>query len=134
MLTIFRRKNIVFTDLDKDLSKNPINNDIIRITDEESIKESLKNLIMTDKLERLFQPNIGCDIRKLLFENITPDTVIIAKDVITNTINTYEPRVNLISVDVVSTIDSNEINIIIVFNIQNKENPISLNIILDRIR
>jgi phage baseplate assembly protein W len=129
-----RRKPEVYSDFYKDLTLSLINFDLARRIDEESIKESIRNLILTDRGERLFQPNIGCDIRKLLFENIGPDTIVVAKELIRTTIESHEPRAALIGVDVLSAIDDNKINIIVTFNIINRQDPISLNITLYRVR
>lgn len=129
-----RRKPEVYSDFYKDLTQSPINLDLARRIDEESIKESIRNLILTNRGERLFQPNVGCDIRKLLFENIAPDTIIVAKELIRTTLEAYEPRAALIGVDVLSSIDDNKISIIITFNIINRQDPISLNVTLYRVR
>lgn len=129
-----RRKAGTYSDFHKDLTLSPVNFDLARKVDEESIKESMKNLILTDRGERLFQPNIGCGIRRILFENAGPETSILAKQLIKETIEAYEPRVNLIGVDVIFNIDLNNANIIITFNVINKEEPIVFNITLDRVR
>lgn len=129
-----RRKVETNSDLHKDLTVSPINFDLARKIDEEAVKESIKNLVLTDRGERLFQPEVGCDVRKLLFDNVTPDMIILAKDMIKNTIDAYEPRVNLIGVDVIGDLDDNRVTIVIVFNVINKEEPITLNLTLDRVR
>lgn len=129
-----RKKASTYSDFHKDLTLSPVNFDLARKVDEESIKESMKNLILTDRGERLFQPNIGCGIRRILFENAGPETSILAKQLIKETIEAYEPRVNLIGVDVIFNIDLNNANIIITFNVINKEEPIVFNITLDRVR
>jgi len=129
-----RRKVETHSDFHKDMTLSPVNFDVARKIDEDSIKESLRNLILTNRGERLFQPNIGCDIRSLLFENFTPDMVITAKEMITNTIKAHEPRVELIGVDILSSIDDNKINVVIVFSVINKQEPLTLTVTLDRVR
>lgn len=129
-----RRKTETYSDFHKDLTLSPVNFDISRKIDEESIKESLRNIVLTNRGERLFQPNLGCDIRSLLFENFTPDMVITAKDMISNAIRAFEPRVELIGVDIVSSIDDNFLNIVIVFSVINKEEPLTLVVTLDKVR
>lgn len=129
-----RRKQETYSDLFKDLTLSPVNNDIARRVDEDSIKESIKNLVLTDRGERLFQPNLGCDIRKILFENITPDTIIVAREMITNTLKAYEPRAAIIGVDIRALADGTTIVITIVFNVINREEPVTLNITLERVR
>lgn len=129
-----RRRPETYSDFHKDLTQSPVNFDLARKIDEESIKESIKNLILTDRGERLFQPTLGCDIRKMLFENISPDVIIVIKEMIKATIQNYEPRCNLIAVDVLSSIDDNSITIIITFNVINIAEPVTLTITLDRVR
>lgn len=111
-----------------------VNADLLKLSDEQSVKESIKNLIMTNRGERLFQPEVGCDIRSLLFDNFTPDRLIIAKELIRTTLKNYEPRAGVIGVDVISGIDDNSISITIMFNIINREEPIVLTLTLDRVR
>jgi hypothetical protein len=116
------------------MTQSPVNADLARKVDENSVKESVRNLILTNRGERLFQPEIGCDIRQLLFENISPDTIIVAKEIIRTTIENYEPRCNIIGIDILGSIDSNNIGIIITFNIINREEPVVLTLTLDRVR
>lgn len=135
MLTpITKRKSEIYSDFHKDMTQSPINFDLARKIDEEAVKDSIRNLILTDRGERLFQPDIGSDVRKMLFENITNATIELIKDLITTTINNYEPRVNLIGVDVLTSIDSLQVDVIITFNIINRLEPVTFVITLDRAR
>jgi hypothetical protein len=123
-----------FSDFTKNLDQIPGRTEIARVINENSVKESIKNLISTDRGERLFQPNIGCDIRGSLFENITQATMIILEENIKSTIRTYEPRCNLRSVEVSGNIDTNELSAKIVFNVINSSNITSISIDLSRAR
>lgn len=129
-----RRKTETYSDFHKDLTLSPVNFDVSRKIDDESIKESLRNIILTNRGERLFQPNLGCDVRSMLFENFTPDMVITAKDMISNAIKAFEPRIELIGVDIITSVDSNALNIVIVFSVINKEEPLTLVVTLDKVR
>jgi phage baseplate assembly protein W len=129
-----RRKSEIYSDFHKDMTQSPINFDLARKIDEEAVKESIRNLILTDRGERLFQPDIGSDVRKMLFENITNATIELIKDLISTTIRNYEPRVNLIGVDVITSIDSLQLDVIITFNIINRLEPVTFVITLDRAR
>ena len=113
---------------------NPVSSDLSRKTNEEAIKESIRNLILTNRGERLFQPFIGTNLIGSFFENIDLNTLNDAKEYIEDTINTYEPRCNLISVDVFANYESNAIAVTIVFNVINRTEPVTLEVILDRIR
>jgi phage baseplate assembly protein W len=118
----------------KDLTQNPTNGDLALRRDEESVKESIKNLILTDKGERLMQPLIGGNIRAMLFENITPAVLKIIEEQIFITVEEYEPRAELIDVEVKSTIDDNKVEVTIRFYITNIAQPIQLKVFLERIR
>lgn len=127
-------KQVVNSDFHKGLTLNPVTLDIARKTNEEAVKESIKNLILTDKGERPFQPELGSDIRKMLFENISPSTEITMKEVITDTLETYEPRANIVQVDVQANEDQNSVKITIVFNVINSEDDIIFTTTLSRVR
>jgi len=128
------KKRSLYADFHKDLTVNPLSNDLALKKDEEAIKESMKNLILTDRGERLFQPNIGGDIRATLFENNTPATIKIVQERIKSTIEAFEPRAQLISVEVTSDLNSNALAVKIIFYIRNSETPVSVNIFLERVR
>lgn len=133
-ITPLTKKREIYSDFGKDLLLNPVSSDVSRKINEEAVKESIKNLILTDRGERLFQPEVGCDIRAMLFENFTQETVDTMRNMVFETIQTYEPRCNLLGVDVTGRIDSNEIRVIITFALINNEEPITLEVILNRIR
>lgn len=113
---------------------HPVRGDLYVLQDEEAVKNSIKNLIFTNRGERFFQPLLGSDIRRTLFENISPETTFLIETYIENTIRNYEPRAKLISVYVVPTIDENAYDVTITFSIINNPNPISLNVLLTRVR
>ena len=133
-ITPLTKKREIYSDFGKDLLLNPVSSDVSRKINEEDVKESIKNLILTDRGERLFQPEVGCDIRAMLFENFTQETVDTLRNMVFETIQTYEPRCDLLGVDVTGRIDSNEIRVIITFALINNEEPITLEVILNRIR
>jgi phage baseplate assembly protein W len=128
------KKPVLYSDFRKDLAKSPVSNDIALLKDEESVKESIKNLILTDPGERLMQPFIGGGIRALLFENITPAVIKIIEDRVRTTVEIYEPRAELIDVTVSSNIDDNQVGVTVRFYVQSQQQPIVLNVILERIR
>jgi phage baseplate assembly protein W len=133
-LTPRTRSQEFFSDFTREFDAIPGRTDIARLVNENAVKESIFNLIMTDRGERLFQPNIGCDIRGSLFENIDPNTMLILKENIKTTINTYEPRCNLRDVEVSGNIDTNELKVKIVFSVINTSTTSSLTIDLKRAR
>ena len=66
------RSNNLYSDLNLNFNKNPATKDIAKLKDVEAVKRSVRNLILTNRFERPFHPEIGSDIRALLFENMTP--------------------------------------------------------------
>ena len=110
-----RRIESTYADFHKDLTTNPFSNDLALKIDEEAVKESLKNIILMDKGEKLFQPAFGGNIKAMLFELNSPATIKLIQEQIKATINNYEPRVQLIDVEVYSLIDDNKIAIKIIY-------------------
>ena len=99
----------------------------------ESIKNNIRLLLQTQKGERMFQPNLGMNIRQFLFEQITENTQVQIENDIVDTFNTWLPFVNLreINIDLAEQ-DQNKINIKIVFNIKRAPNTIeSVGVVLE---
>ena len=124
----------VAADFHKDMTTVPGKEDLARKINEAAVKESIRNIVLTNRGERPFQPEFGCDVRKMLFENATMQTFDLVKTVIQDAIDLYEPRCELMGVDVTGDIDSNAINIAIVFRLINTDTPTKFNIILNRVR
>lgn len=97
-----------FKDLSMSFQINPLNNDMIAIKNETAIARSIRNLVFTLPGERFFNQNLGSRVSRSLFENIDDISASIIKDEIENTINNYEPRVELIDVKVDPNYDNNE--------------------------
>lgn len=102
-----------FKDISMSLKTNPLNDDLITIKNETAIARSVRNLIFTTPGERFFNENLGSQVSKSLFENMDEISSSLIRDEIENTINNYEPRVDLISVDVSPNYDNNEFNVTI---------------------
>jgi len=134
LITARQKKFTVFTDFKMDLEQSPISKDLTLNKNEDAVKESIKNLILTDRGERLMQPNVGGNIKAMLFENITPAVLKLIEEQIRTTIKLHEPRATLIDVIVSSNIDDNAVNVKIVFIISTNAQPISLSLILERTR
>jgi len=84
-----------FLDASLTFKSNPITKDIVTLRNETAIARSVRNLVLTYTGERFFQPNLGCQVSRLLFENISEIVADQIRDEITVTIETYEPRVEL---------------------------------------
>jgi len=124
----------VFSDFASTFTVHPVTQDLTTKRNENSIKQSIKNLLLTDRGERLFQPDIGSDIKALLFENITPQTEVALKKRVYNTIERFEPRCQLVDVIVSGDIDRNGYNISIFYYTINSEDVEKINFVLDRVR
>ncbi len=129
-----RKKQIIYTDFRKTLEINPISNDLAIKTNEDSVKEALKNLILTMKGEWLMQPNKGSDVLRFLFDNMTAPILKVLETNIIDTIKNYEPRINLLNVEVIPEYDNNKVAVNITYYIRNSEIPISVTIFLERSR
>tara|TARA_R110000868_G_scaffold43748_3_gene146842 strand:- start:48777 stop:49178 length:402 start_codon:yes stop_codon:yes gene_type:complete len=106
-----------FKDLSMSFQVSPLNYDLIAIKNETAIARSIRNLIFTPRGERFFNSNLGSGVSKVLFENMDEITASVLQDEIKNTIDNYEPRVDLISVDVSPNYDTNEFYATITYNI-----------------
>lgn len=126
-------KKTIYADLFTNFDINPVSDDIAVKTNENAVKQSLKNLILTDRGERPFQPKLGGNIRAMLFENVDAQTMLVMKEQIRQTIETYEPRCSVIDILVSPSVDRNAIAITIVFAVINRQEPVSLELILDRV-
>ena len=124
----------VFSDLDFNFSRHPVSHDVTRKFDEEAIKQSIKNLVMTNHYERPFHPEIGSQVSALLFENSGPMLQAMLESAITNTVANFEPRVNLLNVDVKANNDNNAVYVSITFKIINTQQPLTVDFILQRTR
>jgi phage baseplate assembly protein W len=127
-------KTRTFSDLDLNFTANPISKDVSKKYDENAIKQSIRNLIMTRNFERPFRSDIGSQIKTLMFEPITPMLSALIKKTIENTITSYEPRANILDISVLLSPDNNGIYVTIVFAIVNTSTPVSVDLFLERTR
>jgi len=128
------RNTRTFSDLDLNFIAHPMTGDVSKKFDEFAIKQSVKNLILTNHYERPFHPEIGSQITGLMFENWSPMIQSVIRQAIINTITNFEPRVRLIDILVNPSPDENSIYVEITFKIVNTEAPLTIDITLDRTR
>ena len=115
------RATVNYRDLDAAFTRNPRTRDVATKNDDNAIRGALRNLIHTRHYERPFQPELGCQIHNLLFDNLDPLTLIIAERTIRDSITKHEPRVELLDVSVNSTFNNNDLDIVIVYRIRNTD-------------
>ncbi len=123
-----------FVDLDLNFNIHPVKKDINVHRNEYAIINSVKNLVLTNFYERPFQPEIGSNVRRLLFENV--DSIIAAQleKALEETINNYEPRATISRIIATPSPDENKYGVYLEFFIVNSSNPITINFFLERVR
>ena len=129
-----KKSTRTYVDLDLDFTRHPVTNDVVKITDVDAVKRSVKNLINTQFYERPFHPELGCGVRDMLFENYTPMTGIFMRRKIEEVLRNYEPRASLTSIQVNEQMDRNAIDVVVNFYVLNLPNPVSVTTTLQRIR
>lgn len=127
-------QRVVYSDFFTDLDKHPIRSTVLRKTNVDAVKQSLRNLMLTDRGERLFQPNLGGNIRAMLFENITAQTFLTMQEHIKDVIEAHEPRADVIDVVIAQTSQEHEVQITIIFRVVNVQEPVTLELLLERVR
>ena len=121
-LSVFKKssnisKNKVYSDLNLEFLQHPDRLDIIPLKDIDAVKQSVKNLVLTNFYDRPFHPEIGGNVSSKLFD--PPDTItgIAIKSEILQVLNTFEPRINGLRVEVFSNTAANEIIVNIIYNV-----------------
>lgn len=128
------RNTRTFTDLDFNFMVHPRTGDVSTRSDEEAVKQAIRNLILTKNYERPFRSNIGCQVNRLLFEPMSPLLSTMIERSIADAINNFEPRAVLIDVTVAFSPENNDAYITITFKLINTQTPVTINLILERTR
>ena len=106
-----------FKDISMSFQSNPLNNDLIGLKNENAIARSVKNIVFTVPGEKFFNENFGSEITASLFENVNDNTAAAIEDQIRLSIENYEPRVELISVEAIPDYDNNQFDAVINYEI-----------------
>ena len=106
-----------FKDLSMTFQRSPLNGDLIAIKNATAISRSVKNIVLTLPGEKFFDPNFGSRVTASLFENVNATGALLIEDEIRQSIRNYEPRVELVTVNVYPDFDNNSFDVIIVYNI-----------------
>jgi len=111
------------------------NKDVNKVTDVEAVKRSVRNLMLLNTFEKPFHPEIGGDIRGLLFENMTPLTGAVISRKVEDTILNFEPRARLVGVATTPNFERNEYNVTVYFYVVNAPTElVEVTQILERLR
>ena len=129
-----KRSSRIYKDLNLDFSFNSATKDIQKITDVEAVKRSVRNLINLNHYEKPFHPEIGSNLRAMLFENITPQITHAISKQIDLLIKNYEPRCRLVQLNVQPDIDRNGYRASISFYVVNHPERAEVETFLERIR
>ena len=127
-------KKDIFSDLDLNFIAHPITGNVGRKTNRESVRQSVKSLILTDYFERPFKSDIGCSMRYYLFELFTPPVKQQMERAIKEVIKNYEPRADVFEVLVEDRSELNALTVSVAFMILNDPDPVILDVILERVR
>ena len=126
-------RNRLYKDIDLTFAKKP-SGEIYKKTDAAAVKQAVKNLLLTNRYEKPFQPEFGGDLNNLLFELVDNDTVYEIDGAIREAIKKYEPRARVRQVATNLQPDANSIGITITFQIVNTEEVVTLDTTITRLR
>jgi len=127
-------KQIVYSDLQTSFAIHPNKKDVTRLFNEDAVKRSIRNIILTNKGEKLMDPQFGSNINALLFEQMTPASEDILKHYVISAIENHEPRAKVLGVIVSALYDMNAYGVTVVFNTINTKEPITMELLINRVR
>jgi phage baseplate assembly protein W len=134
LITAQSRKLNVYSDFDDNFLQHPMSNSLVVLKNQDSIRQALKNMLLTNPGERLFDPFFGSGITGMLFENYTP---FVQQDIIRKialSMSLYEPRAQLLNISVIADPDNDGFNVNITFSLINIPEPGSLKLFISRTR
>lgn len=112
-----------FRDISMTFQSNPLNSDLIALKNETAISRSIRNIVFTLPGEKFFNENFGSRVSRSLFENVDEISASIIRDEIRNSINNYEPRVQLIEVQTIPDYDNGSFDVVINYRIIGADVP-----------
>ena len=102
-----------YKDISMSFETNPLNDDLVSLSDSSAIARSIRNIVFTSPGEKFFNPDFGSRVSESLFENVDNVSALAIKDEIKSSIINFEPRVNLMDTIVVPNPDDNEMAVTI---------------------
>ncbi len=106
-----------FKDLSMSFKFNPLSGDLITLKNENAIARAVRNIVLTTPGEKFFDPDFGSSVGEILFENVDEITAVSIEDEIKSSLKNYEPRVELIDVNVEPNFDENQFDVTISYRI-----------------
>lgn len=124
-----------FKDISVTFKKHPVTDDMIVVKDKAAIVQAVRNLLLTQKGERPFQPELGSDIYRLLFEPMDYGTAALIQKAIFEVIGNYEPRISVRQVLVAPSKDDNGFDVELAYAVLGREDtPIKVEFFLESSR
>lgn len=123
-----------YRDIDIAFVAHPETGQLPLLKNERAIARSIRNLVLTNKYERPFQPNIFSNVTASLFENMGTVELMVLEDNIRQVLANYEPRAEIKNVDVKGILDREEFTVSITFTPLNSTRDVTVNVILERVR
>ena len=128
------RNSRPFRDIDLDFDRNIVTNDVNIVEDVVAIKRSVRNLIQTNHFERPFHPEIGGNVRSMLFEPVSPLTALNLQRQVGEVLKNFEPRANVTQILARPDLDRNAYNLRISFYVVGSPEPVTVETFLERLR
>jgi len=123
-----------YSDLNLQMIPHPQKKDVLPVIGEQAVKNAIRTLLLTNFMERPFQPTMGANLRSLLFEPNDAVTRLALKDAVKNVLQKHEPRIENINVVIEATNDENSYRITVVFSIKENDSIQDIEINLRRLR
>lgn len=124
----------IYSDIDFTFTKKPVVGDISLSYDAQAVIRSIRNILLTKRYEKVFNPDFGSNVDTLLFENISDVTAAALEREISFAIKNYEPRAILDSVVVSPFADKNAYSVSLTFYLENATQPTFITVFLERNR
>ena len=123
-----------YKDINFDFTANPVTGDVATVKDTVSVKRGIRNVLLTENYERLFNPEFGSGVKNILFEPMTPITAQRLEDEVASAINAWEQRAEIININVISEEEYNRYRVSVKFRINNSIETEQVDVFLSRER
>lgn len=131
--SILTSRSKTYSDIDLSFAKKP-SGDVYKKSDAAAVKQSVKNIVSTNRFEKPFQPNFGANITGLLFELATNRTSQMVRRQIEDVVYRYEPRAEILDIEVSDKVDQNTLKVKLTFKVVNTEEVVSITTTISRLR
>ena len=123
-----------YRDINLDFTANPVTGDIATVKDTVSVKRGIRNVLLTENFERLFNPELGSGIKNLLFEQMSDLTTQILEDEVRSAVEAWEGRAEILEIVVTPEEELNRYRVAVTFRIINTLEEQQLEVFLQRER